>query len=139
MLCTRGVKAVLPEEAEGPLLKTFYDSVVASAILFAVVCWSSSITERDRKKLDKVIKKSTSVLGCPLDSVEKVGDRRVLAKLTAMLDQESHPLHYSLSALESSFSGRLIHPRCSKERYRNSFLPAAVRLYNEHVKRNNKH
>jgi hypothetical protein len=116
----------------GPLLKTFYDSVVASAILYAVACWSSSITERDIKKLDKVIKKSSSVLGCPLDSVREVGDRRVLAKLTAMLTHESHPLHYTLSALESSFSDRLRHPRCVTERYRRSFLPAAVRLYNEH-------
>ena len=34
--------------------------------------------------LDKVIK-SSSVLGCPL---EEVGDRRVLVKLTSMLDRE---------------------------------------------------
>ncbi|KAK7896388.1 hypothetical protein WMY93_021713 [Mugilogobius chulae] len=75
----------------GPLLRTFYDSVVASAILYGVACWSSSITERERKKLDKVIKKSSSVLGCPLDSVWEVGDRRVLARFTSMLDHESHP------------------------------------------------
>ncbi|CAB1416524.1 unnamed protein product [Pleuronectes platessa] len=31
----------------------------------------------------------------------------------------------------SSFSHRLIHPRCVRERYRRSFLPAAVRLYNQ--------
>ncbi|KAL1252288.1 hypothetical protein QQF64_020084 [Cirrhinus molitorella] len=52
----------------GALLRTFYDSVAASAILYGVVCWSSNITERERKKLDKVIKRSSSVLGCPLDS-----------------------------------------------------------------------
>ncbi|KAK7898885.1 hypothetical protein WMY93_019738 [Mugilogobius chulae] len=52
-----------------------------------------------------------------------------------MLDHESHPLQDALSALESSFSDRLIHPRCVKERFRRSFLPAAVRLYNEQCKR----
>ena len=105
--------------------------MVASAILYGVVCWSSSITERERKKLDKVIK-SSSVLGCPLDSVQEVGDRRVLAKLTPMLDHESHHLQDSLSALESSFSDRLIHPQCVKERFRRFFLPAAIRLVNDH-------
>ena len=115
----------------GPLLKTFYDSVVASAILYGVVCWSSSITERDRKRLDKIIRKSSSVLGCPLDTVQQVGDRRVLDKLMSMLDHDCHPLQDTLSALESSFSERLIHPRCVKERFRRSFLPAAVRLYNK--------
>ncbi|KAK7883936.1 hypothetical protein WMY93_027059 [Mugilogobius chulae] len=44
------------------------------------------------KKLDKVIKKSSSVLGCPLDSVRED----------------------ALSALESSFSDKLIHPRCGR-------------------------
>ena len=113
---------------QGIPLRSLYDSVVASAILYGVVCWISSITERERKKLDKVIKMSSSVLGCPLE----VGDRRVLAKLTSMLDHESHPLQDSLSALQSSFSDRLIHPRCVKDRFRRSFLPAAVRLFNEH-------
>ena len=106
--------------------------MVASAVLYGVVCWSSSITERERKNLDKIIRKSSSVLGCPLDSVREVGDRRVLAKLRSMMDHESHPLQETLSALESSFSDRLILPRCVKERFHRSFLPAAVRLYNEH-------
>ncbi|KAL1276246.1 hypothetical protein QQF64_035869 [Cirrhinus molitorella] len=52
---------------------------------------SSSITERERKKLDRVIRRSSSVLGCPLDSVWEVGTRRILTKLTSMLDHESQP------------------------------------------------
>ncbi|TWW67332.1 hypothetical protein D4764_02G0003730 [Takifugu flavidus] len=78
---------------QGPLLRTFYDSVVGSAIFYGIVCWSSSITDRDRKRMDR------------LDT---------------------------LAALGSSFSERLLHPRCVKERYRRSFLPAAVRLHNKH-------
>uniref|UniRef100_A0AAV2LI61 Uncharacterized protein n=1 Tax=Knipowitschia caucasica TaxID=637954 RepID=A0AAV2LI61_KNICA len=61
-------------------------------ILYGVVCWSNSITERDRKKLDKVIRKSSSVLGCSLDTMQQVGDRRVLDKLTLLLDHDCHPL-----------------------------------------------
>ncbi|KAI3374569.1 hypothetical protein L3Q82_021137, partial [Scortum barcoo] len=61
---------------QGPLLRTFYDSVVASAIFYGIVCWASSITDRDRRRMDR------------LDS---------------------------LTALGSSFSERLLHPRCVKE------------------------
>ena len=57
---------------KGALLRTFYGSVVATVILYAMICRSSSITERERKKLDKVIRKSRRVLGCPLDSVREV-------------------------------------------------------------------
>ncbi|KAI3369541.1 hypothetical protein L3Q82_007750 [Scortum barcoo] len=57
---------------QGPLLRTFYDSVVASAIFYGIVCWASSITDRDRRRMDR------------------------------------------LDTLGSSFSERLLHPRCSE-------------------------
>ena len=113
-----------------PLLRTFYDSVVASALLYAVVCWSCGSTERDRKRLNKLVRKASSVLGCPLESIEEVGERRMLAKLTSIMDNTSHPLHDTVGALSSSFSSRLLQPRCRKERYRRSFIPTAIRLFN---------
>ncbi|KAI4897115.1 hypothetical protein NFI96_004734 [Prochilodus magdalenae] len=49
-----------------------------------------------------------------------------------MLENLSHPMYHSLEALGSSFSARLLHPQCEKERSCRSFLPAAVRQYNIH-------
>ncbi|KAM9317524.1 uncharacterized protein KZ484_021968 [Pholidichthys leucotaenia] len=74
---------------QGVLLKTFYDMVVASAITFGVVCWDNGITAADRKRLNKLIKKARSVLGQRLDPVEEIGERRMVAKLSSLL--ESHP------------------------------------------------
>ncbi|KAI5090955.1 hypothetical protein C0J45_19816 [Silurus meridionalis] len=56
------------------LLKTFFVSVVASAIFYGVVCWGSSISTADRKSLDKLIRKASSVLGIPLDTVQELGE-----------------------------------------------------------------
>ena len=50
-----------------------------------------------------------------------------------MMDNISHPMQDNIGALSSSFSDRLLHPKCVKERYRRSFLPAAVRLFNSQV------
>ncbi|XP_013875232.1 alpha-tectorin-like [Austrofundulus limnaeus] len=47
-------------------------------------------------------------------------------KLQRMLTYPSHPMHLSLTALSSSFSAWLRHTKCVKERYRRSFLPAAL-------------
>ncbi|KAI5103643.1 gastrula zinc finger protein XlCGF28.1-like [Silurus meridionalis] len=116
---------------QGELLKTFFDSVVASAIFYGVVCWGSSISTADRKRLDKLIRKASSVLGIPLDTVQEVGERRMVTKLSSLLENASHPLYETVTSLSSSFSNRLIHPKCLKERYRRSFLPAAIRLYNQ--------
>ncbi|KAM8738428.1 uncharacterized protein AB9X84_020913 [Acanthopagrus schlegelii] len=51
---------------QGALLTSFYDSVVASAIFYGVVCWSSSISAADRRRLDNLMKKASCILGCPL-------------------------------------------------------------------------
>ena len=56
----------------------FYQSVVASAIFFAAVCWGSSIRASDTNRLDKTIKKAGSVLGLKLESFESVVERRTL-------------------------------------------------------------
>lgn len=45
-----GVHCNILIQQQTTLLKTFYDSAVASAIVFGVVCWGSSISSRDRKK-----------------------------------------------------------------------------------------
>ncbi|XP_033958073.1 zinc finger-containing ubiquitin peptidase 1 [Pseudochaenichthys georgianus] len=42
------------------------------------------------------------------------------AKLSSLLDNVSHPLQDTLSSLCSSFSDRLLHPRCLTERYRSA-------------------
>lgn len=118
---------------QGTLLRNFYDSVVASVIFQGVATWAGGVSTRDKKRLDKLVRRAGSVLGCSLDSVDSVGDRRMMAKLSSMLDNPAHPLQGTLTALHSSFSERLLHPRCAKERFRRSFLPAAVRLYNKNI------
>lgn len=115
---------------KGAPLKTLFDSVVASAI-FSVVCWCSSISTSDRKRLDKLIRKASSVLWMSMDTVQEVGERRMVAKLSPLLENDSHPLYESVSSLSSSFSERLLHPKCLKERYQRTFLPAAIRCYNQ--------
>ncbi|KAI3351284.1 hypothetical protein L3Q82_005617 [Scortum barcoo] len=65
--------------------------------------------------MDRLVRRASSVLGCPLDSVEVVGNRRMMAKLSSLLNNTSHPLQDTLTALGSSFSERLLHPRCVKE------------------------
>ena len=81
-----------------------------SALLNAVVSWGGSSKDRDRKRLNKLVRRASSVLDCLLDSTDVVGERRMFAKLTSIMDNTSHPLHWTAEALSSSFSSRLLHP-----------------------------
>ena len=54
------------------MLEIFYQSVVASVLFFAVVCWGSSIGASDTNRLNKLIRKAGSVIGCKQDTLEAV-------------------------------------------------------------------
>ena len=47
-------------------------------LLYAVVCWGGSSLCRDRKRLNKLVRRASSVLDCPLDLIEVVGERQML-------------------------------------------------------------
>ncbi|KAI3360675.1 hypothetical protein L3Q82_002540 [Scortum barcoo] len=74
--------------------------------------------------MDRLVRRASSVLGCPLDSVEVVGNGRMMAKLSSLLNNTSHPLQDTLTPLGSSFSEQLLHPRCVKERLKTQDTPA---------------
>lgn len=112
------------------MLEIFYQSVVASAIFFAVVCWGGSIRASDTNRLEKIIKKAGSVLGLKLESFETVMERRKLNKLLSIMDNDQHPLHHTVNRQRSTFSHRLLQLRCRRDRYRKSFRPHAITLYN---------
>ena len=112
------------------MLRIFYQSVVASAILYAVACWGSRLRVADANRLHKLIRKASNVVGMELDSLKVVSERRMLSKIKTMLDNTSHPLHDMLASHRSTLSERLRLPKSTTERHRKSFLPVAISLYN---------
>ena len=70
-----------------------WQSVLVSAIFFAAICRGSSIRARDFKKLNKMMKKSGSVLGTALEPLELVVERRMLRKLLNTMDNTTYPLN----------------------------------------------
>lgn len=112
------------------MLRMFYESVVSSAILFALVCWGSRLKVADSNRLNKVIRKAGDVIGVKLDSLESVMERRMLEKLQSILENTTHPLHQFLVQHRSTRTGRLRLPTSKTKRHRRSFLPVAIKLFN---------
>ncbi|XP_051807248.1 uncharacterized protein LOC127534909 [Acanthochromis polyacanthus] len=108
----------------------FYQSEVASALMYAVVCWGSSLKKKHAARLDKLVRKVGSVVGTELDSLTSEAERQTLNRLLSIIDNPSHPLHSSISRQRSSFSDRLLSLSCSTDRLKRSFLPHAIRLFN---------
>ena len=113
------------------MLHTFYQSVVASILLYAVVCWGGGITVRDSGRLDRLIKKAGSVMGRRLEPLKDVAERRMLSKLDNIMDNVSHPLHRTLQEQRCCRSGRLTSMRSRTKRCSDSFVPTVIRLFIE--------
>ena len=113
------------------LLRMFYQSVVDSVLFFAVACWGSSAKKGEMGRLNKLVKKASSVVGEKMDSVEEVGERRMGDKLLSILENPSHPLYAELSQRRSCFSHRLTLPQIRTDRFGNSFVPAAIKWFNK--------
>lgn len=50
------------------------------------------VQARDRQILIKLVKRARSVLDGPLDSIEEVDGKRMLDKLTLIMEDSSHPV-----------------------------------------------
>ena len=99
-------------------------------IYSTVVCWGGgSIRAGDINRLNKLIRRAGSVIGCKPDTFEVVVERRTLKKLLSIMDRPDHPLHPVLDQQWSS--NRPVQLRRHKDRYRKSFLPTAVKLFKQ--------
>jgi len=64
-----------------------------NAVCFAAICWSSSIRDRDSRKLNKLIKKAGSVLRTALEPLELMSKRRMFQNQFSILENTAHPQH----------------------------------------------
>lgn len=82
------------------MLEILYQCVIASTLFSSVVCWGSSITASDTGRLNKLIRKAGSVIGCRQETFEPVVERRALNKLVIHHGQPGppSPLHTGQTA-----------------------------------------
>lgn len=117
------------------ILSTFYQSVIQSVFSYCIACWGGYVFEHDRRKIDSVIGKGTKVTGLCCQSMDSVYDSRVRRRFEIVLGDTSHPLHGEFSERIISRSGRLRTPTVSTNRYKLSFVPRAIALFNDSFKR----
>ena len=60
MYCLRKLRSF---NVNSDILSAFYRATINSALLFGVVCWGGNVTDRDRSRLNKYIKKAGQVTG----------------------------------------------------------------------------
>lgn len=114
MLCTRRgsnclfcLRELRSFEVCIDLLHMFYQTVTASSFFYAAVCLGGSMTDRNSRRLDKLVKKASSVISRRLDRLTTVLEQLTLLKLQAIMGSKNHPLHNILTGQRSRCSEQL--------------------------------
>jgi len=89
------------------MLCMFYHTVIESALFYAVVCWGSGTTDKNCRRLAKVVNMASSMIGRELNPRRTVVEQQMRRKLHSVMVNKKHPVHGILAGQRSSCSERL--------------------------------
>ena len=112
------------------LITLFYKAVIESLVTFAVTCLGGNADLADTDRIDRTIRKAGKICGGESDLFPDFALLYLLCcqrKVMSITKDETHPLWPQIR-YSSLRDKRVIPFKCNRERYRNSFLPSAVKL-----------
>ena len=118
------------------IMQLFFSSVLCSVLTFGVVSWGGNITQGDRNKIERLVRKGGRVVGGgTTETMTDMYDRQLHRKVKQILNDDTHPLRGNLDSLFIARSGRLRTPKARTARYQKSFLYKAVGVFNDNYRR----
>ncbi|KAG1670930.1 SRSF protein kinase 2 [Nymphon striatum] len=110
---------------------------VCSVWRYCLVCWYGNTSENLKDKLLRVTKRASRLIGSPEVCMNAIYSSRVQSKLLIILEDRNHPLNKCLEQQRSRRgTGRLLLPPLKTNRHKHSFIPHAIKLYNNFLSRN---
>ena len=110
------------------ILKTFYRSFIESILTFSFICWYTSLSMEDKKKVDRVVNVCGKIVGESQESLSVLYQKRCLQKAKCIISDDTHALNPKFDLLPSG--RRYREPFFRLKRTKNSFIPQAVKLLN---------
>ena len=111
------------------VLSLFYHCFVESVLTFSFQCWYGSLSLVNKSRLEKLVLLAGKISGLPFISLSYLYEKRVLKLSLKILSDSDHVLFTEFVKLPSG--RRYLMPRFKTNRYKNSFVPASIRLLNE--------
>ena len=115
------------------LVSLFYRAAVQSLFSFCIIAWGGNLARKESERFDRVARRVSRMTAICQESFVEIFEKFTSRKIESILKDNKHPLFSSISF--STRSNRIIIMKTNRERYRNSFLPCAVRLHSKIFKR----
>ena len=117
------------------ILRRFYQAAVESVVTYNCLCFYGNLRGTDKNRLKKLTRTASSIVGGPVKDLGAIHEKRTLKRARRILRDTKHPLHGVLAGQRSEreSSRRLRSLVARTDRYRQSFMPSAIRVFNENV------
>ena len=84
------------------LQQLFYTSIISSTLTFGLACWGVNLLKHERKKLNRIIKTASVVIGKEQEDIGTIHEHRTLSKLKKILKTKLIPSIPFTSSSETS-------------------------------------
>ena len=110
------------------ILTQFYSCVVESVLTFSICVWYGGTSQRQKDRLDRVVRTASNIIGRDLPSLSSIYAKRLLGKSKKIVADSSHPANSLFDPLPSGCRFRSLRVRTN--RFRDTFFPQAVNSLN---------
>ena len=114
---------------EKTIITMFYTSTMESIISFCLIIYGGNLNCSEQNKINSVISRVEKITNMPLSHFKDILLQLILKKINIIKAKQEHPLHNEIRTSTRKPS-LVLYPKIRTERYRNSFLPTALRVLN---------
>lgn len=107
------------------IISMFCRSTIISVITFCIIVWGGNCKAAHSKRFDRLLRKIAKITREQPNTFDNLLINECKKKLQKILKDTTHPIFQDIEF--SPRSGRLLHLRAQRERFKNSFLPLAIR------------
>lgn len=112
------------------LMVLFYRSFIESVLSFCLVSFYENLSVQNKTRLNRAVVEASRVIGQQQMSLTDIYTKQVLNKARSILSLPDHPLRMEFNLLPSGRRYQL--PRARTNRFKFSFVPTALKLFNLH-------
>ena len=109
------------------ILSMFYKSVVESILSFSITVWYGKLSWKDKNKMKRIVKKEGKLKSSTVP-LEELYNCNVMKQVHKIMNDVDHPLNCQYTFLRSG--KRLALPMQHTSRFKNTFVPKSIKLYN---------
>ena len=110
------------------ILTNFYRAVIESILTFSIIIWFKSLSQCEKRKLNKVITHASRIIGTSLPSLESLYHQRLKTRTHKILKDQSHPAYDIFELLPSGRRYRAL--KIKTTRFGDSLFPNAIKFLN---------